>query len=79
MGNWGASKKRALMYKRGTEHSRNDSASMVRRVVAERSTNDRPPRKSKEQLRKDALAAFLVWRANNARAPGLIPDDGGER
>jgi hypothetical protein len=65
MANWGASRKRALMHKRGTEHSRDDSASMVRRVVAERSTNDRPPRKSKEQLRADAAAAF--------------PDDGGER
>jgi hypothetical protein len=62
MANWGASKKRALMHRRGTERASDDSASMVRRIVAERSTNDRPPRKSKEELRADAVAAFIAWR-----------------
>ena len=66
MANWGASKKRALMRRHGTEHSRDDSASMVRRVVVERSTNDRPPAKSKEQLRAAAVRAFMEWRARRA-------------
>jgi hypothetical protein len=66
MANWGASKKRALMRKRGIEHTRDDSASMVRRPFAERSTKDRPPRKSKEELRADAAAAFMAWREARA-------------
>ena len=63
MANWGLSKKRALMRRRGTEHVRDDSASMVRRVVAGPSTDDapRPPPKSKEALRADAAAAFSAW------------------
>jgi hypothetical protein len=72
MANWGASKKRALMRRRGTEGSRDDSASMVRRIVADRSTNDRPPRKSKEELRADAAAAFIAWR-EKAKAKQVTP------
>jgi hypothetical protein len=66
MGNWGASRKRALMRRRGTEHSRDDSASIVRRVVVDRSPNDRPPRKSKEELRAAAAVAFIAWQAARA-------------
>jgi hypothetical protein len=72
MGNWGASKKRALMQRRGIEHARDDSASMVRRTVAETSTS-RPPRKSKEQLRADAVEAFLRWRAAKDREASQCP------
>lgn len=66
MGNWGASKKRDLIRKRGIEFAKGgDRSSMVRRPFVERSPNDpRPPQKSKEQLRADAAAAFLQWRAN---------------
>jgi hypothetical protein len=38
---------------------------MIRRTLPERSTNAAPP-KSKEELRAEAVAAFLVWRANLA-------------
>jgi hypothetical protein len=64
MANWAWSKKRART-RRGTERVRVDSASMVRRVVAERSTNDRRP-PSKEELRADAAAASIAWRAKRA-------------
>jgi hypothetical protein len=64
MGNWNASKKRLLMRKRGIEYAKGgDRSSMVRRTLPERSTNAAPP-KSKEELRADAAAAFLQWRAN---------------
>jgi hypothetical protein len=68
MANWASSKKRALIRRRGTEHVRDDSASMVRRVVRGPSTDDpqRPPRKSKEALRADAAAAFIAWREKRA-------------
>jgi uncharacterized membrane protein YccC len=73
MANWGASKKRALMRRRGTERAIDDSASMVRRAFAERSTNDRPPPKSKEELRADAARAFLQWRAAKEREASQCP------
>jgi hypothetical protein len=67
MANWGASKKRRLMQRRGIEYARGgDRSSMVRRTLPELSSNSRPPPKSKEQLRADAAAAFLQWRANRA-------------
>jgi hypothetical protein len=67
MANWGASKKRRLMHRRGIEYANGrDHSSMVRRVVAERSTNDRLPRKSKEELRADVVAAFIAWREKRA-------------
>jgi hypothetical protein len=71
MANWGASKKRALMHKRGIEYANGgDRASMVRRTLPERSTNDPPPpAPSKEQLRSDAAAAFIAWR-EKAKAKG---------
>ena len=66
MGNWGASKKRDLIRKRGIEYAKGgDRSSMIRRTLPERSTNAAPP-KSKEELRAEAVAAFLVWRANLA-------------
>jgi len=72
MGNWGASKKRDLIRKRGIEYANGgDRASMVRRTLPERSMNDRPPPAlSKEQLRADAAAAFIAWRANR-KAKGI--------
>ena len=72
MGNWGASKKRDLIRKRGIEYAKGgDRSSMVRRTLPERSTNDpRPPQKSKEQLRAEAAGAFLQWRANR-KAQGI--------
>jgi hypothetical protein len=71
VGNWGASKKRALMQRRGIEYANGgDRSSMVRRTLPERSTNAAAA-KSKEELRADAAAAFLQWRANRlARGPG---------
>jgi hypothetical protein len=64
MGNWNASKKRLLMRKRGIEYAKSgDRSSMVRRTLPERSANAVPP-KSNEELRADAAAAFLQWRAN---------------
>jgi hypothetical protein len=72
MANWALTKKRALMSRRGTERVRVDSASMVRRALPERSTNDRPPRKSKEELRADAVAAFIAWR-EKAKAKQVPP------
>jgi hypothetical protein len=66
MGNWGASKKRDLIRKRGVEFAKSgDRSSMVRRTLPERSANDPrpPPAPSKEQQRADAAAAFLQWRA----------------
>jgi hypothetical protein len=69
MGNWGASKKRALIRKRGIEYAKGgDRSSMVRRIP-ERSTNDRRPRKSKEELRADAAAAFIAWREKAKAKP----------
>jgi hypothetical protein len=63
MANWGASKKRALMQRRGIEYAKGgDRSSMVRRVVVERSPNSRPPPKSKDELRADAARAFIQWR-----------------
>jgi hypothetical protein len=72
VGNWGASKKRALMRRRGTERASDDSASMIRRALPDRSTNDRPPRKSKDELRADAVAAFIAWR-EKAKAKQVPP------
>jgi hypothetical protein len=66
MANWGASKKRDLIRKRGIEYANGgDRSSMVRRTLPERSTN-RPPARSKEELRKDAARAFIQWRAKRA-------------
>ena len=64
--NWGAIRARSAMRRRGTEDSRDDSASMVRRVVAEHSTIVRRPRPTKDELRADAVRAFMEWRARRA-------------
>jgi hypothetical protein len=73
MANWGASKKRDLIRRRGIEYANGgDGSSLVRRTLPERSTNDRPPRKSKEELRADAVAAFIAWR-EKAKAKGAAP------
>jgi len=69
MANWGASKKRALMLRRGTEGSRDDSASLIRRPVRDK---PKTPRASKEQLRADAAAAFIAWR-EKAKAKQVPP------
>jgi hypothetical protein len=62
MGNWGASKKRDLIRKRGIECAKGDDrSSMVRRPFVERSPNAAPP-KSKQALRAEAAAAFIAWR-----------------
>ena len=70
MANWALSKKRALMRRRGTEYVRDDSASMVRRVVPCPASKDapRPTGKTKEALRADAAAAFIAWREKRAAA-----------
>jgi hypothetical protein len=68
MANWGVSKKRALMSKRGIEYAKGgDRSSMVRRTLPERSANAAPP-KSKEELRADAATAFIAWRAKQGAA-----------
>jgi hypothetical protein len=68
MGNWGASKKRDLIRKRGIEYAKGgDRSSMVRRTLPKRSAND-PPAPSKERLRADAAAAFIAWRARQGAA-----------
>jgi hypothetical protein len=72
MGNWGASKKRDLIRKRGIEYAKGgDRSSMVRRTLPDRSANDPrpPPPPSKEQQRADAAAAFIAWRAKQAAEP----------
>jgi hypothetical protein len=71
MANWGASKKRDLIRKRGIEYANGgDRSSMVRRTLPERSANDPPPpaAPSKERLRSDAAAAFIAWRAKQGAA-----------
>jgi hypothetical protein len=70
MANWGASKKRDLIRKRGIEYANGgDRSSMVRRTLPERSTNDPlAVARSKEQLRSDAAAAFIAWRAKQGAA-----------
>jgi hypothetical protein len=77
MTNWGSSRKRALMRRRGTEHSRDESASIVRRVVAEHSSNVPRPRASKADLRAQADAAaaqFGVGNKPSADASALSAD-----
>jgi hypothetical protein len=66
MANWGASKKRALMRRRGTEGSRDDSASLIRRPVRDK---PKTPRVSKGQLRADAAVAFIAWRDKAKQVP----------
>lgn len=61
MTNWGAGKKRALMRRRGTEGSRDNSASMVRRTIPDHSSNARRPAQSKDDLRAVADAALAEW------------------
>jgi hypothetical protein len=77
MANWAASKKRVLMHRRGAEHSRDDSASIIRRVVPEHSTTVRRPRVSKADLRAQAEAAvaqFGVGNKPSADASALSAD-----
>jgi hypothetical protein len=66
--NWNAVRARNVMRRRGTENSRDDSESMVRRV-AEHSTN-RPPPKTKQELRAEAARAFIAWRREKAAREG---------
>ena len=67
MTNWALSKKRALMHKRGIAYTRKESSPTVHRTVDEHSPNWRRPRgPSKDELRGEAVRAFMEWRAKRA-------------
>jgi hypothetical protein len=62
--NWGADRARDAMRRQGVQFKRDEVPFMAALSPGKPS---RPPSKSKEELRADAAAAFIAWRAKAAR------------